>query len=136
MSRIAKALTVGVLAFGPLQPVQAFLPPEPEDGADEQTQERDDALPSLDELLGLDTNESEASAAKQAQRESSEELQRRLSEEDLLDIFSQALEKMALSAHLLERLGSLLIKAGEQLRSSVPHKTLGRSDGLRNRLSS
>jgi hypothetical protein len=45
-------------------------------------------------------------------------------------------DQPSLSARLLERLGSLLIKAGERLRSSVPHKTLGRSDGLRNRLSS
>ncbi|MHC4210189.1 MAG: hypothetical protein ACYSWT_10805 [Planctomycetota bacterium] len=59
-------------------------------------------MPSLDELLGLGADESETTAAEQAQRETDEELQRRLSEQDLHDLFLQALEKMALSAHLLE----------------------------------
>ena len=53
MSRIAKALTASVLALGLLRPLHAFLPSEPEDGADEKAQERE-ALPSLDELLGAE----------------------------------------------------------------------------------
>jgi hypothetical protein len=87
-------LTAGVLALGLLQPVSAFGPTETEPG--------EKAPPSLDELLGLEEDESETSAAEQARQESGEELQRRLSEQDLRDLFFQALEKMALSAHLLE----------------------------------
>ncbi|MHC4219741.1 MAG: hypothetical protein ACYSU7_14970, partial [Planctomycetota bacterium] len=93
-------LTAFVLALGLPQTAGAFAPTDEE--TDQKPQERDEAPPSLDELLGLQTDDSEASASEQAQRETDEELQRRLSEEELLDIFSQALEKMALSAHLLE----------------------------------
>jgi hypothetical protein len=108
MNRSATTFIASVLGLGLLQPAAAFGQPEgnppaearPE--ADGRAEDRDDALPSLDELLGLEADESETTAAEQAQRETSEELQRRLSEQDLQDLFLQALEKMALSAHLLE----------------------------------
>ncbi|MHC4099549.1 MAG: hypothetical protein ACYS15_01235 [Planctomycetota bacterium] len=94
MNGIARTLTASILALGLLQPGRAFVEPE--------SAPTDESPPSLDELLGLEEDESETSAAEQAQQESGDELQRRLSEEDLADLFSQALEKMALSAHLLE----------------------------------
>ena len=94
MNGTVTTLAAGILALGLLQPAPAFVRTEPEP--------KDEALPSLDELLGLAEDDSETSAAEQARQESDEELQRRLSEEDLRDLFSQALEKMALSAHLLE----------------------------------
>jgi hypothetical protein len=94
MNGTVKTLAAGILALGLLPSGPAFAQTDPEP--------KDDPPPSLDELLGLEEDESEASAAEQARQESGDELQRRLSEEDLRDLFSQALEKMALSAHLLE----------------------------------
>jgi hypothetical protein len=99
-------LTAATLALAVTQAARAFAPeagkPSPEAPPVEATDEDGDALPSLDELLGLDADESETSAAQQAQQEADEELQRRLKEVELGDIFSQALEKMALSVQLLE----------------------------------
>ena len=94
MNGTVTMLAAGILALGLLQPAPAFAQPEP--------RPKDETPPSLDELLGLAEDESETSAAEQARQESGDELQRRLSEEDLRGLFSQALEKMALSAHLLE----------------------------------
>jgi hypothetical protein len=98
MNGIMSTLTAAVLALGMAHGAPAFAPDEALDEAPAEA----DALPSLDELLGLDEDESEASAAEQAQQEADEELQRRLQEVELGDIFSQALEKMALTVHLLE----------------------------------
>jgi hypothetical protein len=94
MNGTLTTLAAWILALGLLLPAPALAQSEP--GPE------DEAPPSLDELLGLEEDESESSAAEQARQESDEELQRRLSEEDLRDLFTQALEKMALSAHLLE----------------------------------
>jgi hypothetical protein len=100
MNGITKTLTATVLALGLLQLVPAFVHAEAQ--ADEQAKDRAEGLPSLDELLGLEADESEASAAEQAQRETEQELQRRLSEEDFRSLFTQIFDKMALSVHLLE----------------------------------
>jgi hypothetical protein len=98
MNGITSTLTAAILALGMAHEAHAFGPDEAPDEAPAEA----DALPSLDELLGLDEDESEASAAEQARQEADEELQRRLQEVELGDIFSQALEKMALTVHLLE----------------------------------
>ena len=90
MNRSATTLTASVLALGLLQPAPALVHAEDdrvaeapvEAEANEQAQVRDDGSPSLDELLGLEADESETSAAEQAQRETDEELQRRLSDEE------------------------------------------------------
>ena len=58
--------------------------------------------PTLDELLGLDSDESESSAAEQARRDNEQELERRLAAGEIGDVFELALEKMALSALLLD----------------------------------
>ena len=64
--------------------------------------ESEDDEPSLDELLGLEEDESAATAEEIARREAEAELQRRLDEEGLLNDFALALEKMVISAELLE----------------------------------
>jgi len=69
--------------------------PEPSDApADSPTP------PSLDDLLGLDGNPD--NAAEQAARQNREELERRLSDIRLSDVFVVALEKMHVSAELLD----------------------------------
>ena len=81
---------VGAALLGPV-PVLAQESPPAEDDA-----------PTLDELLGLESDESEARSAEEARRANDDELQRRLSEVKLGDLFTQAIEKMALSARLLD----------------------------------
>ncbi len=66
--------------------------------------EKPDPPPSLDDLLGLETDESEAQADEAARAESERELQRRLDEKEITDAFLIALDKMATSAR---RLGEL-----------------------------
>jgi len=66
--------------------------------------EKRDSPPSLDDLLGLETDESEAQADEAARAESERELQRRLDEKEITDAFLVALDKMATSA---TRLGEL-----------------------------
>lgn len=100
MNQIAQTFVASCLALGLLGPATATA--DRQDQAPPPEAPVGDASPGLDELLGLETDESETSAAEQARRESDEELQRRLSEIDLGDLFMLALEKMALSAHLLE----------------------------------
>ncbi len=73
----------------------------------QDTQDRDekrDPPPSLDDLLGLETDESEVQADEAARAESERELQRRLDEKEITDAFLVALDKMATSA---TRLGEL-----------------------------
>ena len=81
---------VGAALLGPV-PVLAQESPPAEGDA-----------PTLDELLGLESDESEARSAEEARRENDDELQRRLNEVNLGDLFTQAIEKMALSARLLD----------------------------------
>ncbi len=66
--------------------------------------EKPDPPPSLDDLLGLEANESEVQADEAARTESERELQRRLDEKEITDAFLVALDKMATSA---KRLGDL-----------------------------
>ena len=79
------------VAVGAPQPATPSPGPEPRQ---KQTP------PSLDELLGLvdDTD----NAAEQAARQNDRELQRRLSDVELGDAFEVALEKMQISADLLD----------------------------------
>ncbi len=70
-------------------------PPEPSEApADSPTP------PSLDDLLGLEGTPD--NAAEQAARQNREELDRRLSDVQLSDVFIVALEKMHVSAELLD----------------------------------
>ena len=66
--------------------------------------EKRDPPPSLDDLLGLETDKSEVQADEAARAESERELQRRLDEKEITDAFLVALDKMATSA---KRLGEL-----------------------------
>ncbi len=70
-------------------------PPAPND-----SEPKNETPPSLDELLGLDGEQD--NAAEQAARQNQEELDRRLSDIELGDVFEVALEKMEISADLLD----------------------------------
>ncbi len=72
--------------------------------AQEPDEKKKDAPPSLDDLLGLETDESESDADEVARLESERELQRRLDEKEINDAFLVALDRMATSA---KRLGEL-----------------------------
>ena len=85
------------LVAGPQQEDQGEGP-----AAAAQTPARADAPPTLDELLGLDSDDTGASAAEQAARENARELDRRLREVEISDLFVLALERMATSARMLE----------------------------------
>ncbi len=89
---------VGCLLAAVLGAQEAPTPP-PTPPAPQDTQPAKDTAPSLDELLGLDG--AEDNAADQAARQNTEELERRLSDVELGDVFDVALEKMAVSADLL-----------------------------------
>ncbi len=91
MSTLLIQLAAGVVAFA----VGVQDPPEPSDApADSPT------TPSLDDLLGLEGPPD--NAAEQAARQNREELDRRLSDVQLSDVFVVALEKMHVSAELLD----------------------------------
>ena len=70
-----------------------------EPAAPTETQRDKETPPSLDELLGLDGVGD--NAAEQAARQNQEELERRLSDVELGDVFDVALAKMEISADLL-----------------------------------
>ncbi|MHC4947509.1 MAG: hypothetical protein ACYTG1_04515 [Planctomycetota bacterium] len=84
----------------PPAPPAEPAPPEDTDDAD-ATPDEAEPPPSLDELLGLD-EEPDTSAEDAAERDSAAELQRRLDEASITDTFALAVEKMSLSADLLD----------------------------------
>ncbi len=91
MSTLLIQLAAGVVAIA----VGVQDPPEPSDApADSPT------APTLDDLLGLEGTPD--NAAEQAARQNREELDRRLSDVQLGDVFVVALEKMHVSAELLD----------------------------------
>ncbi len=77
--------------------------PTAESGRQQRTSHLpDEAPPSLDELLGLEREDKDRSAIEAAQRDAEQELQRALAEARITDAFALALEKMTISADLLE----------------------------------
>ncbi len=66
------------------------------------SQPEKDSPPSLDDLLGIGGDESARSAAEAARRDTQGELQRQLAETRITDALEVALEKMSISADLLE----------------------------------
>lgn len=92
-----------IAAWPALASLAQNAPPAP------TTQPADDAEPSssssktLDELLGIDDQaEEDENAADAAERDSQEELQRKLNEAEIADNFALAIEKMVISADLLD----------------------------------
>lgn len=73
-------------------------PPPAEDTAEEE------APPSLDDLLGLEKDDADRRAEDAARRDAREALDRELAEKRITDSMQLALEKMTLSADLLDRL--------------------------------
>jgi len=98
MSTLALTIVFSVATLQappPPEPAPSVPPAEAVPGPGE-----DDTAPSLDDLLGLD--EDEDNAAGEAARANEQELQRRLAEGQLGDLFDQALTKMQRSAELLD----------------------------------
>jgi hypothetical protein len=77
-------------------------PPPDQGNEEEQDEAQDEGGDSLDELLGLEEDESGRSARDAAEREAKEELETALRQQEVInDAFKEALEKMSLSAELL-----------------------------------
>ncbi len=91
MKTLLMQLAAGAVAIA----VGVQDPSEPSDAPPESPRP-----PSLDDLLGLD--ETQDNAAEQAARQNREELNRRLSDVQLSDVFIVALQKMHVSAELLD----------------------------------
>jgi hypothetical protein len=104
---IARALTFTLIACMTLAfsrsaiAQQADPSPGPSDQEKRQDQEKDKSS-SLDDLLGIDEDEKDQSGADAASKDAGDELQRRLNEAEIADNFSLAVEKMAISAELLD----------------------------------
>src|SRR5690606_2110250 len=88
---------------------EAAPPPQQQDDTGAQTsdesqqQEQKQGAPSLDDLLGIEGDQQDRSAADAAQRDNEEELRRQLNEEEIRDAFEQAIKKMSISAELLDQ---------------------------------
>lgn len=88
----------------PAAPAPHTAPAPPAAGADNGDSKAVPAPPgkSLDDLLGIDKEAQDKGAADAAQRDSDEALKRELSEKEIADSFALAVEKMSLSAELLD----------------------------------
>ena len=95
------ALTVTVAAQEQTEP-QAPPDTPPTDTPDPQD-EQEETPATLDELLGLEEDASDRNAEEAAERESEDELQRKLDEAEIGDVFAKAVEKMLISADLLDQ---------------------------------
>jgi len=97
------AMSVACVASGFAQqaPAQTQADEEPEESSQSTTSD-DEQPQSLDELLGLDEDEQTQSAEDAARRARDEQLQRKLSELSESSAFEQAMNKMSLSAELLD----------------------------------
>ena len=92
------AVLLMILAFTYAAPAQSDQPAEDAaagESSDEAKQQR-----SLDELLGLEEEEDDTAGV--AQREAQEELQRRLTQQEITDAFQEAIVKMHISAEQLD----------------------------------
>lgn len=97
LSLIKRVLLVGIL-FVVLSPTAVSAQEAQEDD------KKKDAPASLDDLLGLDSDEDEAKADDAARKQSERELQRRLDEKEITDAFLAAINRMASSAERLDEL--------------------------------
>lgn len=101
---VRRLAVIGALAFAGSALAQDDAPPTDPPPADESGDaQAGEAPPSLDELLGLEPDESEDSAREAADRAAQDELNRRLREEEANDAFKEALEKMTIAANLLDQ---------------------------------
>lgn len=83
----------------PIPPAGDPAPPAP---VEKDVDDDRPAPPSLDDLLELDEDDQSQSAEDAARTEQEEELRRSLAEERIAGAFTEAIEKMALSANLLD----------------------------------
>lgn len=90
------------LAAEPAPPIVDEPVPAPPEAPPAGPEREESVPPSLDELLGLDEDEGEEGAEDAARREQEEALRRELAEERLAGAFIAAIEKMAVSADLLD----------------------------------
>lgn len=104
----------------------------------DQPGERSDTGASLDDLLGLDEDERDEGAEDAARRDVEEDLQRRLTEQEIAGAFREAVEKMDLSARLLDesfdtglgtqRIQQEIIAKLEQLIEQAQNQPMGSAD--------
>jgi len=72
-------------------------------GQEKPGEKKQDAKPpTLDDLLGIEEDDSGEGAAEAAERQQQEELDQRLGEQRMADAFEGAIEQMQLSAELLD----------------------------------
>ncbi|MHC4429683.1 MAG: hypothetical protein ACYS0D_13920 [Planctomycetota bacterium] len=105
LKRIIVGLLLAAACCVPWRPAAAHLAAAlqaEEPPADTEEEQEADALPSLDDLLGLEAESRDTGAQEAAQRQAREELERELAETAIHDAFGVALEKMGLTADLLE----------------------------------
>lgn len=88
-------LTLGLLTCGSARAQSDDTPPAPQEVQESKPK-------SLDELLGLEEEEGQSRAADVAEREQEAELKRRLLQQQINESFAQAIDKMRLSAELLD----------------------------------
>ncbi len=98
---VTRWATLLAVAAGLGSPPHPALASSQDEGAP-ATQPEKDASPSLDDLLGIGGDDSTRSAAEAARRDTQEELKRQLAETKITDALEVALEKMSISAELLQ----------------------------------
>lgn len=103
----AAAALVAMLVAAPrgwaAEPPAGEPPPPPAPEKQPAPESDEAAPPSLDDLLGLPEDEADRRAEEAARRDAREALDRELAENRITDAMELALEKMNLSADLLER---------------------------------
>ena len=92
------AVLMLILAFTHSAPAQTDQPAD--DAVAEESSDQQKPQRSLDELLGLEEEEDDTAGV--AQREAHEELQRRLTQQEITDAFQEAILKMHISAEQLD----------------------------------
>jgi hypothetical protein len=105
MTRTIAAVAISLVcwntAFGQAAAPATPAPPAA-DKPDAKAPPANQSGKSLDDLLGIDKDQQNKGAAEAAQRDSDEALKRELSEKEIADNFALAVEKMSLSAELLD----------------------------------
>jgi hypothetical protein len=95
---LAALMMTSVAALAQEPPPETPPPGQP----GQEAKKKEDPPKSLDDLLGLDNEKPDENADETADREMKEELERELTEKQIADAFRQAVEKMELSAELLD----------------------------------
>ncbi|TVQ54386.1 MAG: hypothetical protein EA377_05850 [Phycisphaerales bacterium] len=96
-------MAAAILWLQPQHAVAGLLNDDAASDAEETASSDDQPAPlSLDDLLGLDEEDQDRSADEVAEREREEQLRRRLAEETMTDLLTDIVEKMTMSAEMLD----------------------------------